>query len=105
MEFVKSQTWCEEVARINSVLRPEGPLLPAQAVRPGGRQLARNDAWDGLRERPNAWATVTQASRPGLDESALQAENRVFKPERGFVFGPVHDDSGFLQHTDRFRVG
>jgi len=41
MEFVKSQSWCEEVARINMVLRPEGPLLPAQAVRPGGQERPR----------------------------------------------------------------
>ena len=37
MEFVKSQTWCQDMALINGVLRPEGPLLPAQAVMPGGQ--------------------------------------------------------------------
>ena len=45
MEFVKSRTWCEEVAIINGVLRPEGPLLPAQAVRPGGQQWTRKGLW------------------------------------------------------------
>ena len=46
MEFVKSRSWYQEVARINRVLRPEGPLLPAQAVRPGGPQWTRTDLWD-----------------------------------------------------------
>ena len=46
MEFVKSRSWYQEVARINGVLRPEGPLLPAQAVRPGGAQWTRNDVLD-----------------------------------------------------------
>ena len=41
MEFVKSRTWCQVVARINGVFRPEGPVLPAQAVRPGGQDRVR----------------------------------------------------------------
>ena len=41
IKFVKSQTWFQDMARINGVLRPEGPLLPAQAVRPGGQERPR----------------------------------------------------------------
>ena len=65
MEFVKSRTWCEEVAIINGVLRPEGPLLPAQAVRPGGHQWANRiceigPAYVALSRRI-VWSTATQA--------------------------------------------
>jgi hypothetical protein len=41
IEVVQSETWCEEMARINMVLRPEGLLLPAQAVRPGEQDRLR----------------------------------------------------------------
>jgi len=46
IKFVKSQTWCQDMAWIDGVLRPEGPLLPAQAMRPGGAQWTRNDGLD-----------------------------------------------------------
>ena len=77
IKFVKSQTWCQDMARINGVLRPEGTLLPAQAVRPGAR-LTRHSALKG----PFTPAYPThhfssiafpQASWPGLEEAALQA--------------------------------
>ena len=58
MEFVKSRTWCEEVASINGVLRPEGPLLPAQAVRPGGQ--------DGTGVNDPRWAEYLVKRDPGL---------------------------------------
>jgi len=74
-------------------LRPEGPLLPAQAVRPGGHQWANRiceigPAYVALSRRI-VWSTATQASRPGLGETALQAENRDFIAQRGFVLGQV----------------
>ena len=66
MEFVKSRTWCQTVARINGVLRPEGPFLPAQAVRPGGQQWTKKGLWDTLHVRGPFRAKCQVNCDPGL---------------------------------------
>ena len=58
MEFVNSLTWCQEVAWINVVPRPERPLLPAQAVRPEGQ--------DGTGMNGPRWAECVVNRDPGL---------------------------------------
>ena len=69
IELVKSQTWCEEVAIISMVLRPEGPLHPAQAVRPGGQQWTRKDLWDRPRLHRPFRAECLVNCDPGLTAS------------------------------------
>ena len=66
IEFVKSQTWCEEVVSISMVLRPEGPLHPAQAVRPGGQQWTRTELWDRPRVHRPFMAECLVNCDPGL---------------------------------------